>query len=400
MFYFLYHVLPKIASVIIGLYLWLHFVKLPFVHVLGRKWKTVPWFLAVLLVELCVLTGTDIWNIGAVGILFLCYAFLITDIINFILKKLKQIEQRRGVQLLRWKFQERIPEGVTRGKKFTRIYHIWRKIYFDGVFALLLTVAFLLYGFWNMRNVCYEDYHITTEKEGMEEGLFLAAISDVHLGTTMTVEEFEEYCHEIEQQKPELLVVAGDLVDENTPEGAMERACQILGNLQLKYGVYYIYGNHDMGTHGGNPYFDRKDIKKEMLANQVHFLYDEAELVDNRFYVIGRKDAGTVKKKKRKTTQELLEGLDKKKFLLMLDHQPYQLAEEAAQGVDFQISGHTHGGQIWPVGILTTMFRLNEMNYGYRQDGNYQIVVSSGMGGFSYPIRTGSQSEILRIWIN
>ena len=230
--------------------------------------------------------------------------------------------------------------------------------------------------------------------------MFLAAISDVHLGTTMTIEEFEEYCREIEGQQPDLLVVAGDLVDENTPEGTMEKACRILGGLQLKYGVFYIFGNHDMGTHGGNPYFDRKDIKREMLANQVHVLYDEAELVDGRFYVVGRKDAGTVKKRKRKSAQELVEGLDPGKFLLMLDHQPYQLSQEAASGVDLQVSGHTHGGQIWPIGILTTLFQLNEMNYGCHQDGNSHVVVSSGMGGFSYPIRTGSRSEILRIWIN
>lgn len=400
MYYFVYHVLPQIASVVIGLYLWLHFFKLPFISVIGKKWKFVPWFLAVLLVEVCVLIGTDIWTIGAVVVLNLCLAFIICDLINLILRKLKLREQKKGIHFWKYQFQERIPPGKIRGLSATKVYYFWRKIYFDGLLALGITVLILVGGFINIRNVQYTDYHISTEKAGMEDGLFIILISDVHLGTTMTVEEFEDYCKEIEEQKPDMLVVAGDLVDENTPEGEMEKACKILGNLSFRYGTFFIYGNHDMGTHGGNPYFDKKDIQKHMLANNVHLLYDKVELVDDRFYVIGRKDAGTVNKRKRKSVEELTFPLSKDRFILMLDHQPYELKREAEAGVDLQLSGHTHGGQIWPVGVLTELFGLNEMNYGYREDGFYQVVVSSGMGGFAYPIRTGSRSEIVRIWIN
>lgn len=68
--------------------------------------------------------------------------------------------------------------------------------------------------------------------------------------------------------------------------------------------------------------------------------------------------------------------------------------------IDLSLSGHTHAGQIWPTGQLGELIGVNELNYGYRQDGDYQVIVSSGIGGWGYPIRTGGHSEYVVITLN
>lgn len=84
----------------------------------------------------------------------------------------------------------------------------------------------------------------------------------------------------------------------------------------------------------------------------------------------------------RKSSDELLEGVDTGDFLLLLDHQPVELDKNGAAGYDLQLSGHTHAGQMWPVGPLTTMLHLTEWNYGYRKQGSFQAVVTSGIAGW------------------
>ena len=68
--------------------------------------------------------------------------------------------------------------------------------------------------------------------------------------------------------------------------------------------------------------------------------------------------------------------------MLLLDHQPRGLKENKKVGVDLSLSGHTHAGQIWPTGQLGELIGVTELNYGYRQDHNYQVIVSSGIGGW------------------
>ena len=80
-------------------------------------------------------------------------------------------------------------------------------------------------------------------------------------------------------------------------------------------------------------------------------------------------------------------------FLLLLDHQPVDLADNARAGIDLELSGHTHGGQIWPMGILSKLTGVNEEYYGIHQIGDFQVIVSSGMAGWGYPVRTEGSSE-------
>jgi predicted MPP superfamily phosphohydrolase len=100
----------------------------------------------------------------------------------------------------------------------------------------------------------------------------------------------------------------------------------------------------------------------------------------------------------RKDLSTLLQGVDKKLPIILLDHQPYNLSEAEKNGVDLQLSGHTHKGQISPGNLITK--KVYEVDWGYEKKGNFNIYVSSGVGTWGPPIRTGSHSEIVDIYIN
>ena len=112
--------------------------------------------------------------------------------------------------------------------------------------------------------------------------------------------------------------------------------------------------------------------------------------------MIGRRDASAPQ---RTDLEELTENIEPDKMRILLDHQPGDLKENEQAGIDLQISGHTHAGQIWPTGQLMELMGINEINYGYRKMGNLQVIVSSGMAGWGYPIRTGGHCEYVMIQV-
>lgn len=124
----------------------------------------------------------------------------------------------------------------------------------------------------------------------------------------------------------------------------------------------------------------------------INMLRDSSVLIDSCFYVVGRDDRSNPN---RKPLKELIEPLDKSKFLVVLDHQPYHLEEAEQAGVDLQFSGHTHRGQVWPVSFVTD--RIYEVSHGYKKKGNTNIYVSSGIGIWGGKFRIGTQSEYVVI---
>jgi predicted MPP superfamily phosphohydrolase len=124
----------------------------------------------------------------------------------------------------------------------------------------------------------------------------------------------------------------------------------------------------------------------------IHLLRDEAILVDSAIYIVGRDDRSNPH---RKPIKEILKGLNTNKPLILLDHQPYHLEEAANAGVDFQFSGHTHRGQVFPINLITDA--IYEKSHGYLKKGNTNIYVSSGLGIWGGKFRIGSQSEYVVI---
>jgi len=153
-------------------------------------------------------------------------------------------------------------------------------------------------------------------------------------------------------------------------------------------GVYACTGNHEY-IGGGDPSIHYLE------QNGITVLRDSVALIGDAFYLVGRED---LQKKystheNRASLEDLLEGLDFSKPIIMLDHQPYALDKVEEAGVDLQISGHTHHGQLWPLGYVTQ--KIFEVSRGYKKKGETHFYVSTGYGTWGPPVRTGNRPEIV-----
>jgi predicted MPP superfamily phosphohydrolase len=124
---------------------------------------------------------------------------------------------------------------------------------------------------------------------------------------------------------------------------------------------------------------------------------DETALIADSFYVVGRKDKASAGfgSDRRLPISELIAPLDQSKPLIMLDHQPSDIAKAAENGIDLSVSGHTHRGQMMPNHLITK--RLFELDWGYLKKGGLHAIVSSGFGTWGPPVRIGSRSEVIHI---
>ena len=264
------------------------------------------------------------------------------------------------------------------------------KFYYQGWFSLLTVIIYLSIGFYLCHNVWQTNYVVKTNKD---VNFRIALIADSHIGTTFDGEGFKKYAKRIEKQKPDMVVVAGDYVDDSTKKKDLEKATKYLGKIKTKYGIFYSYGNHDEG------YFNKRDFNKEELKsilekNNINILADEVKLIDN-FYVIGRKDKSLGN---RKEVSELVKGLDKDKYKIVIDHEPNDYDNEEKSGVDLVLSGHTHGGQLFLISEIGGLFfKANDKTYGYERRGSTDFIVTSGISDWELDFKTGTKSEYVII---
>lgn len=267
----------------------------------------------------------------------------------------------------------------------------WQHLYGSGVLPLLLVACVMLYGSINMNQVVQTDYTITTHKTIRAEGYRVAFLSDTHYGTVQDKAVLQASIRQINAQEPDIVVLGGDIVEEGTSLEEMQEVFYHLGCLDAPLGIYFVYGNHDRQADSKNRSYTDEELIAAIENNGITILEDETQLVGGELLLIGRADAAWDQQSTRKEIRELLLPEQEDLFLLTLDHQPLEAEENAAAGVDLMLSGHTHAGQIFPVGYLTEW--TGGMNYGLYQTGNCQSIVSSGFAGWGYGIRTQGYCE-------
>ena len=281
------------------------------------------------------------------------------------------------------------------------IIKIRRKIfkrYYAGVCAFVISIAALACGWYLDHQVWQTDYNLNTQKS--VRPLKIAMFADSHLGTTFDAEGFAVHLANIQAQQPDMLIIAGDFVDDDTSREDMLKACQALGKFQTRYGTYFAFGNHDSGYYG-SAYrgFGAHELIAALQQNGVKVLRDEAVLVDNELYVIGRRDLSDVREKHgaRQSMQELMQNLDNQKYTIVIDHQPADYAAQADAGVDLVLSGHTHGGQLFPFNQVGKWIGANDRIYGLEKRGNTNFIVTSGISDWAIKFKTGTKSEYVII---
>lgn len=262
-------------------------------------------------------------------------------------------------------------------------------------FLIIVSIVFLTVtiGLINAANPVIKIIDITINKKTSINDLNILVVSDIHLGTLIGSKKLLKIVDAIETVKPDIILLAGDVIDEDVGAIIQKDIGKELRLFKAKYGVYAVPGNHEYIT-GIEP------AVKYLTEHNINVLRDTSVLIDNSFYLIGRDDRSKngFNNGKRKNLSESLLNINKEYPLIILDHQPFELNKVAEAGIDLQISGHTHHGQLWPFNYVTQ--KVYELSWGYKLKESSHFYVSSGFGTWGPPVRLGNRSEIVNININ
>ena len=258
--------------------------------------------------------------------------------------------------------------------------------YMAGALALVLTAAYMCVGYVAAHDVKATNYALTSQKA---VNLRILQISDAHVGATFDGEGFARYLQQAQECNPDVVVVTGDLVDDDTSRADMLAAAQVLGQMKSTYGTFYVYGNHDKGYYNSREYTPQ-ELADALRSSGVTILEDAAVPLGSDVVLVGRQDKSA---RQRATMAQLMEGVDASKYVVVLDHQPSDYAAEEKAGVDLVLCGHTHGGQMPPVGLVGELLGMNDATYGLERRGNTDFIVNAGIGDWAIQFKIGAVAE-------
>ena len=253
-----------------------------------------------------------------------------------------------------------------------------------AVIVLLAVCAVMTFGCFNANNVIVNEAAIAINKKaGKLKNLKAVLISDIHVGLMMGGARLKNIVDLANAQNPDIIFLCGDIFD------AGAEKTDALSGFESRYGVFAVMGNHEYFVNAGASV-------KQMSESGITVLRDEAVLVADSFYVAGRDDFSKRRRnKERLPLFEIINPLDPSRAVILMDHQPRELEEAVNAGVDLQLSGHTHAGQIWPMTLVIQA--MWELPYGYMKKNEASFFVTSGAGTWGPPLRIGSKSEIVVI---
>ena len=279
-----------------------------------------------------------------------------------------------------------------------------------GSVVVACAVVTCLYGIFNARNIKVNVYSVTVNKScGSDKHLKAVLVADLHMGYAIGVDHITNMVEKINQQDADIVIIAGDIFDNSydgmdDPEGIKAQ----LKSIKSKYGVYAVYGNHDIDEKilmGFTFDWGGKQLHNEKMTNfmkecNIKLINDESVLINDEFYLVGRRDTdkpGT-EDGTRAEVSELTKDLDKTKPIFVLSHEPDELQKTADAGADIDFSGHTHDGQLFPGNLTIGLFWENPCGM-IKKDNMYSIV-TSGVGVYGTFMRVGTDAEICSVDID
>ena len=294
-----------------------------------------------------------LYNVGSVWLVFVLYMVLALFFVDF----LRMVFFRTG-----------------------KVYVFFAR--FGTLAAFCFTSALLLYGFINYKNPRIEEVEVDfSHGEASGKTVKIVAVSDVHLGHATGKRSLQRYVKLINEQHPDIILIGGDLIDNDVVPLRLHRMWEELGQLDAPMGIFMVPGNHE--------YIAGIEAVEDFLRDTpVVLLRDSSVVLPCGVEIVGRDDRSN---RSRKGVAELLSecaGLP----VILVDHQPYEVALKDSLGVDFQFSGHTHRGQVWPMSLFVD--RMYEQSYGYRKWSNSHVVVSCGLSLWGPPFRIGTSSDL------
>ncbi len=314
----------------------------------GMNWLSVP------------LVKAGSWWLGAM--IYLTLLFLLADI----LRGLSVIPGLKGVFGFPWLSEK--------GKWVSLAIYI-------------ISGIILLGGYLNSRSPVVRKQIVVLNK-AVPGGKFRAVlVSDLHLGMMISNGQLTRLVTLINEQNADVILLAGDIFDEDLGPVIRNNLGDLLKNLRAKEGVYAILGNHEF-------YGNAAEAQQYLENHHITVLRDSVAILPGGISIIGREDITSRQmfRKERKSLEKLLGGVDLTKPVIVMDHQPFKLRDAAANPIDLQVSGHTHHGQLWPFNYITNA--IYEIGRGYRKINNTHFYISPGVGTWGPPIRTSCRPEI------
>jgi hypothetical protein len=257
--------------------------------------------------------------------------------------------------------------------------------------VMVIVSMIVLAGYINARTPRIKTLALTIPKNSRAmKSLNVVVASDIHLGTIVCKSKLERIVERINALNPDIVLLPGDVVDEDIGPVIRNNLGETLRKIQSKFGVVAITGNHEY-IGGVEP------ACKYLVEHGITMLRDSSIKIDNSLIIVGREDVSIhgFAGKNRKPLRELMSGIDKSYPIILMDHQPFHLEEAEANGVDLQLSGHTHHGQLWPFNFISK--KVYELSWGYKKKGNTHYYVSCGVGTWGPPVRTGNNPEIVNL---
>ena len=248
-----------------------------------------------------------------------------------------------------------------------------------------LVVGFIAWGTFRAFTPNVRTEEITTAKLPPNTSYKLVLVSDIHLGRILGNAYAKELVEKINAQQPDLVLLAGDMLDERIRYVEQEDSLSPLAKLNAPLGVYAAYGNHD--------YLDRPTLWQQMLeANNIKVLRDTSIIVENNLKITGLNDFS---RNRSNDSLEKLSAENEKYYSILIDHQPRKIEPASAAGYDLYVAGHTHTGQLYPNRLVTK--KMYKLDYGRKEFGKMTAIVSNGYGFWGPPVRTEVRPELVVI---
>lgn len=285
-----------------------------------------------------------------------------------------------------------------------------------GAVCTFFIIFISAYGIIHTTHVKVTHYEVNVNKKVKNMNtLKIVLAADAHFGYSVGPRHAERFVRKINQENPDLVCFAGDFFDnEFDAFSDPERVMASLRSIRSTYGTYACFGNHDLNEpilagftfHSSS---NQEDPRMEAFLKDcnIHLLNDESALIDEKFYLVGRKDPTRAQKigskspknpGQRKTPAQLTNRLDRSKPIIFIDHQPKELDEVSKAGADLDLCGHTHDGQLFPGNLVTRLFWENSC--GCLKKGQMHSIVTSGVGVWGPNMRVGTDSEICSITVH
>ncbi len=252
--------------------------------------------------------------------------------------------------------------------------------------ALVISILISIYSFVNnMKDPVLKEIEIVTTKQiGMNGEFRVLQLSDVHIDESTNRKKIKKLVEKVNSIYPDLIVITGDLIDGRIDKNSTLNS--LLKKLKSKNGIYAVTGNHEY-------YSGIYNFLEFAKRAGINVLFDEYIDITEDISLYGMKDETSRKSRMPNRTSDVLNTINKDKFNILIGHRPYGIKKNSKKGIDLQMSGHTHAGQIPPMDLLVQL--VYRYPYGLYRIGKSFIYTSTGTGIWGPPMRFLSNSEIV-----